>query len=567
VTKRLLIAKDFEPPTSFVTETSGILAVRGAGKTNAARVVAESMFEAKLPFVAVDPVGSWRGLRSNRSGKGPGLPIPIFGGKWGDVPLERGGGTLVADLVVDTRLSCVLDLSNFESENAKKIFLLDFARRLYLKNEEPLHLFLDEADDFIPQKPQHREAELLRAWENIVRRGRARGLGITLITQRSASLNKSVLTQIGTLIAMRTTGPQDRAAIEAWLKYNAQSHEILASLPSLNDGEAWIWSPHFMRKTVRTRFPLSKTFDAGATPKVGRGKVAATLADVNLGLIRKRMEETIERAKSEDPKELRKRIAELENQLRTLKSKKAETAVVEKLVVDDTGMRQLQERVLQNLGQVIRAAADAQTHTKQHFNGYLKRCKSARRGRNETAEVTNKGELVLSKPLAPSTRTKKIGSGSGVKRILVALAQHPDGLTKKQIGIRAGLSSKSGTFNTYLSSARSSGWIEGTARIQITREGLGWLGDDWSPLPKGMDLLSFWYNTLGLGSGASRMLAALVDKHPREVTRKELGEMADVRHTSGTFNTYLSKLKTLELIELVDNDRDRLKAADELASW
>ncbi len=105
------------------------------------------------------------------------------------------------------------------------------------------------------------EAQLLRAWENIVRRGRNRGLGITLITQRSASLSKMVLTQVQTLIAMRTTGPQDISAIREWVKYHQQSEEILASLASLKDGEAWVWSPQFLSKTVRVHFRRRETFD------------------------------------------------------------------------------------------------------------------------------------------------------------------------------------------------------------------------------------------------------------------------------------------------------------------
>src|SRR5438067_892478 len=99
--------------------------------------MAEEMFKAGLPFVAIDPVGSFFGLRSSKDGRGPGLAIPIFGGRHGDVPLERTGGQLLADLVVDQRLSCVIDLSAFESEAAKKGFLLDFARRLYLRNCTP----------------------------------------------------------------------------------------------------------------------------------------------------------------------------------------------------------------------------------------------------------------------------------------------------------------------------------------------------------------------------------------------------------------------------------------------
>jgi DNA helicase HerA-like ATPase len=88
----LKLAKDLSIPASAITETFAILAARGAGKSNTAAVMAEEMFEARLPFVVVDPVRAWWGLRSSRDGKGPGLPIPIFGGKRGDVPLERGGG-------------------------------------------------------------------------------------------------------------------------------------------------------------------------------------------------------------------------------------------------------------------------------------------------------------------------------------------------------------------------------------------------------------------------------------------------------------------------------------------
>lgn len=155
---RLRISPNLALPVEAVTETFGILAARGAGKSNTAAVMAEEMFKAKLPFVVVDPVRCWYGLRSSRDGQAPGLAVPIFGGRRGDVPLERGGGQLVADLVVDQRLSCVLDLSDFESEGAKKQFLLDFARRLYQRNEAPLHLFLEEADDYIPQRPMGREA-------------------------------------------------------------------------------------------------------------------------------------------------------------------------------------------------------------------------------------------------------------------------------------------------------------------------------------------------------------------------------------------------------------------------
>jgi DNA helicase HerA-like ATPase len=90
VTARALhLGKGLTLPLDAVSRTFGILAVRGAGKSNTAAVMAEEMFAAGLPFVVIDPVGSWYGLRSSADGTSPGLPIPIFGGKHGDVPLEH----------------------------------------------------------------------------------------------------------------------------------------------------------------------------------------------------------------------------------------------------------------------------------------------------------------------------------------------------------------------------------------------------------------------------------------------------------------------------------------------
>ena len=68
MSKRLKIADDLLLPIDAVTQTFGILSVRGAGKTNTAAVMAEEMFKADLPFVVIDPVGSWWGLRSKKNG-------------------------------------------------------------------------------------------------------------------------------------------------------------------------------------------------------------------------------------------------------------------------------------------------------------------------------------------------------------------------------------------------------------------------------------------------------------------------------------------------------------------
>src|SRR5258708_12957333 len=91
--------------------------------------MAEEMFDAGLPNMAIDPKGDWWGLRSNAAGDGPGLSVPIFGGLHGDLPLNPESGRLMAELIVEHNLTCILDVSRF-SNAARTRFAPPFASRL-----------------------------------------------------------------------------------------------------------------------------------------------------------------------------------------------------------------------------------------------------------------------------------------------------------------------------------------------------------------------------------------------------------------------------------------------------
>src|SRR5579859_178438 len=149
--QRLHVGPELDLPADAITQSIALLAVRRAGKSDAAAVIAEEMHAAGLPWVAVDPKGDWWGLRSSKDGTGPGLPVPIFGGLHGDVPLAPEAGKLIADLIVEANLTCVLDVSEFASKAAQMRFLADFGERLFRlhgKQPQPRHVFLEEADDF-----------------------------------------------------------------------------------------------------------------------------------------------------------------------------------------------------------------------------------------------------------------------------------------------------------------------------------------------------------------------------------------------------------------------------------
>ena len=91
----------FTFPVSFTTETCGILAKRGGGKSYTATVMAEGLLQNDQQVVVLDPLDAWWGLRSNANGKAGMFEIVIFGGEHGDVPLTRDMGAAVAKLVGD----------------------------------------------------------------------------------------------------------------------------------------------------------------------------------------------------------------------------------------------------------------------------------------------------------------------------------------------------------------------------------------------------------------------------------------------------------------------------------
>jgi ribosome-binding protein aMBF1 (putative translation factor) len=129
--------------------------------------------------------------------------------------------------------------------------------------------------------------------DRIARRGRNFGFRLISITQRPAKLNKDVLTQLSTLIAMGVTSLQDRDAVKAWVDGNAdrdQARKVYYSLAKLPVGEGWIWAPdHDLLD--RVKFPAIRTLDTSKTPQAGDTRITApVLASADLAKIAKQIQ-------------------------------------------------------------------------------------------------------------------------------------------------------------------------------------------------------------------------------------------------------------------------------------
>ena len=217
-----------------------------------------------------------------------GYPVVVFGGRHADVPITAEMGAPLGQLIARQALASVVDLSELGSNAARRQFMAAFAEALYEANEEPLHLVLDEADLWAPQRPIKGWEGLLGHIEEIVRRGRVRGFIPWLITQRPAVVHKDVLSQADILIAMKLTSSQDREAIGAWIEGQADRQEgkrILADLPRLQRAKAISGRPA-TGCSIASQFPAIRTFDSSRTPKRGeRPATPRTLAEVDLTAI------------------------------------------------------------------------------------------------------------------------------------------------------------------------------------------------------------------------------------------------------------------------------------------
>ena len=569
---KIQISKELSLPTDLVTQVEVILAKRRAGKSYTMRRITEQFLKASQQVVIVDPKGDQWGLRSSADGKQPGYPVLILGGEHGDLPLETNAGEVVARLVVEEQVSLLLDLSQFRKHEVAT-FMTAFLENLYrLKAQEkyrtPVKLIVDEADAIAPQKPQKGEERMLGAIEDIVRRGGQRGIGCTLVTQRSAVLNKNVLTQAQILVVLRTIAPQDLAAMKAWIDVHGtaeQGKELMDSLPSLPIGDAWFWSPGWPTEEgifKRVHVLPIETFDSGATPKAGERKIVPkNLADVNLDVLKKQMAGTIEKARSEDPKILRKRIAELERHQcehdgpvdkRAIALEKAETAQEWRSVV---GAMEREaggyKKEIERMRKVIGAMDNLFTQGRKIAGGELLRKVSL----VSTGTPTLYERNFPGKP-TPDKMPIVLREGLEVPRpqqkILDSLKwAHGIGLSpidKTQLALLADVSPTSGGYFNNLGALRSAGLINyptgGT--VELTGAGADLARDSDIPTTS-EELQDQLYRKLP--TPQSVILKVLIDIHPKPINKDELAERIGVSATSGGYFNNLGRLRSLGLAE------------------
>lgn len=548
------LAPGLKVTADIFTTASAIIGIRGSGKTTDGVVLAEQAIGHGVPVAIIDPTGAWYGLKSSADGKSAGLPVYVFGGRHADAPLEATAGPIIARFAVERGVPIVLDLSDL-SKSMQRRFVGQFCETLYdlkARARDPLFVIIDECPRFCPQQLQ-KDVDLAKcvgAVEDIVALGRSRGLGCAIIGQRPATINKNILTQADNLFAMRTVGTQDRKAIDDWVTEaqgdQEQRDELVQNIAALPQGEGYFWSPAIFGIFKRVQFDNRTTFDSSRTPKVGEKRIEPKVfASVDLEALSAEIRATVERAKADDPKELRKQIAELKRKAQTAPATVEKvTEHIEVPVLPDSVRGELRE-IVAGIGSLL-----------DRFVGITDQIQGA------LARVQRPASVITPPPRREPVRAERQGEKrvelnegaeaplkAGARRMLQVLARYGGKLSKRQLATLSDVNLSSGTFYGYLSSLRVRGLVtDEREEVTLTSDGSVFIGEPIrsEPMTSGEIVATF---SPKLKAGAKRMLELLVDAYPSNISKKELAEQAEVNIESGTFYGYLSSLRSNGLVE------------------
>ncbi len=161
-------------------------------------------------------------------------------------------GMLVADsmqsflskifrLPADGRPISIVDTSSMPSEITHVVvsvlarLIFDFAIWSRGEEQKPILLVCEEAHRYIPANTAGEGQSVRRILERIAKEGRKYGVSLGLITQRPSDLAEGVLSQCGTILAMRLNNERDQMFVKGAMPEGSRG--FLDAIPALRNRE------------------------------------------------------------------------------------------------------------------------------------------------------------------------------------------------------------------------------------------------------------------------------------------------------------------------------------------
>lgn len=509
----------------------------GGGKSRLIRRIVEQVLKLAIyPVIILDREGEFGTLREKFD--------VVLVGEGGEVPCTVETATKLARRLIELRVSAVIDLSGLAMQDKRRFVRLFCEALIALPRSlwEPTLIVIDEAHQFAPESG--REAESLSAVVSLMDQGRKRGFGAILATQRLAKLHKDAAAEANNLFMGRCAQDVDIKRAVEYL--GASGRDTATTIRSSLPGEFFALGPalaidgvaRFRSGAVVTTHPDPQDRRTIKPPQPSKRilAVAGELAELQREVVAERDEIT----------ELRRKTAEQATEIVKLKrgtsgsiSVGPSKAEIEQMCADAREQG------------YVRGRAAAIERMQDHLGTLADSARKVVRASHPPAARTISAATSVVRTRS-GTVDSRLGAG-GERKMLTALAQHPDGLDRNALGLLAGLSPSGGTFAKYLSNLKGRGWIDAGALVTATSEGIAALGS-FEPLPTGRALVDYWLGWVGQG-GQRRMLEAIVGAGKSGITRNELGSVTGIEPSGGTFAKYLSQLRTANLVESGRGDR------------
>jgi len=240
----------------LVTGRTFLCSTSGAGKSHTCRRITEQAF-GKAGLIIIDVEGEYASLREK-------FPFLIIGR---DVPLVPEAAEFLADQTLADGLSVIIDGSDINLDDATfQEFVQRFVDRFLAvetTQRKPYLIVAEEADELAPE---HNFAKSLcgPAMMKLAKKGRKRGVGLIVVTQRPPSVAKGVIALCRNKAIGQLDWDPDKEVVH---KFARIPEDVTARLATFERGEFYI-SGDFVAKPVVVHVGPIATKHVGETPEV-----------------------------------------------------------------------------------------------------------------------------------------------------------------------------------------------------------------------------------------------------------------------------------------------------------
>ncbi|MGC8648703.1 MAG: ATP-binding protein [Candidatus Micrarchaeia archaeon] len=186
----------------IMTGRGCIIGQSGSGKSFLAGVIAEELCKLNMPFCVIDTEGEYSSLKSK-------FNVLIVGGQYKDIDLKIDYLKLF-NLSIADGIPIIIDLSETTNKQEIVYSALSSLYNVEDKLKKPYLILIEEGDKFAPQALSKKPNII----DEISVRGRKRGIGLLVATQRPANISKNVLSQCSYGFIGKLTIENDISAIK-----------------------------------------------------------------------------------------------------------------------------------------------------------------------------------------------------------------------------------------------------------------------------------------------------------------------------------------------------------------